>query len=240
MDKLIYTEQELPQRSDEWLEHRKGKIGSSDVATILGVMTKYQKPITLWKRKTGKLNPIKSNDRMNRGQDMEEEAREVVKQHYIKNEGYTTPEIEPYFAIHPDYDDIAVSFDGVDVNNKFITELKSPSFVTVFKSVFENGIQDYYYPQLQLQLAVANAHWGITKGYFCSYYPDGAYILNMLEFKETLETLAVIDIDYEPEYFKSMLKVIKKFNSFVEYEHWDAEEYQETLDQFKKETQEYA
>ena len=236
--KYIYTEEELPQRSEKWLELRKPRIGGSDVATILGLMSKYEKPVTLWKRKTGKLKPKSNNKWMTRGQEMEEAARYAVKLHYSEVEGIKNPEIVPYFAIHSKHEDIAVSFDGVDLKNKFITELKCPNFISVFKSVFQNGIQDYYYPQVQLQLAVANDHWGITKGYFCSYYPDGAYILNMLEFKEVLKYLAVIDIDYDPNYFQEMVKVIKKFNSFVEREYWDDEEYQETINIFTKNTSE--
>src|SRR6188768_82758 len=102
----IYTEEELPQRSEEWLKLRKAntegkpRVGGSDVATILGLMTKYEKPITLWKRKTGKLKQKTNNSWMSRGQEMEEEARNAVKQHYIEVEGIENPEIVPYFAIH--------------------------------------------------------------------------------------------------------------------------------------------
>jgi putative phage-type endonuclease len=123
----IYTEEELPQRSVEWLDLRKAsldgkpRVGGSDVATLLGLMTKYEKPVTLWKRKTGKLKPKTNNSWMSRGQEMEDEAREAVKQYYTEVEGIKNPEIIPYFAIHSKYQEIAVSFDGVDLTNKFIT-----------------------------------------------------------------------------------------------------------------------
>lgn len=234
--KLVYTEEELPQRSDEWLEMRKSTIGASETGAILGLLTKYEKPKTVWKRKTGRLKPKTNSAIMQRGADLEEDAKKAVILHLEKVEELNNPQVTPYFAKHPDYDFIAVSFDGVDVENKFITELKCPSFVTVFKSVFENGIQDYYYCQVQQQLAVSNAHWGIDKAYFCSYYPDGAYIYSPVDYIEYLKRLAVIDIDFDEKYWNAMLKVLTKFNDNVKYNKWDDEEYAEILETFKEES----
>lgn len=126
-----------------------------------------------------------------------------------------------------------VSFDGVDLDNGFIVEAKCPKFSQNFRKVFEDGIPDLYYPQVQLQLDVAHEVWGITKAYFGSYFPDGAYIANYTSFTEDFQTLALVDADYDPEYCNAMRKVIEKFMYNVKYETWDKEEYAEVLKTFK-------
>lgn len=230
--KLLYTEEELPQRSPEWHEIRKRTIGASETGVILGLLTKYERPITAWKRRTGRLKPKPENDAMARGEEMEAEAREAVKAYLEKEEGIKQPEVIPYFGLHPDYSFISASFDGVDINNKFVTELKCPKYVSVFKSVFENGIQDYYYCQVQQQLLIANYHWGIEKGYFCSYYPFGAYIFSPLEYKEYFKKIVVIDAELDWNYCNAMLTVLEKFNGNVQEDKWDQDEYQEVLKTF--------
>lgn len=232
--KLYYTEKELPQRSDKWLKVRDTCIGGSDVGCVLGLTDKYEKAQVLWKRKTKRLKPKSSNKAMTRGAEMEGEAAAAIIEHLKANEGIKRPKITPYFAKHPDYPFIGISFDGVDVKNKFITEIKCPSTAWMFRSVFTDGIQDYYYPQVQLQLFVANKIWGIDKAYFCSYYPDGAYILNMTNFMEYRKTLAVIDIDYDENYCMQMVSVIEKFWKFVKEDRWDQEDYLQTIGRFKK------
>lgn len=235
-EKLLYTEEELPQRGEKWLELRKSTIGASETGAILGLLTKYEKPITVWKRKTGKLKPKETNYAMLRGQRMEEEARNTIKRHLEDIEFVKNPQITPYFGLHSKHNYISASFDGVDLINGFITEIKCPGYVGNFKSVFEDGIQDYYYCQVQQQLLIAKDRWNIEKAYFCSYYPDGAYILSYDEFKEYLKTLAVIDIEYDEPYCNAMLKVLRKFQDNVTYDKWDADEYQEVLDTFYAET----
>lgn len=232
--KLFYTEKELPQRSENWLKERESCIGGSDLASVLGLMDKYTKPQTLWKRKTGKLAPKKSNAAMERGTSMEGEASKVIIKHLKEVEGIKNPKITPLFAKHPEYEWLGVSFDGVDIKNKFITEIKCPQNSWNFKSVFENGIQDYYYPQVQLQLAVAHAIWGIDKAYFCSYFPDGAYIYDNIDFIERFKQLAVIDVDYDPAYFEEVVKVAKLFWDSVETKAWDKKTYENALKEFKK------
>lgn len=236
-DKLVYTDTELRQGSDEWKDIRKTCIGGSDAATVLGVNSHFDSAHTFWRRKTGKMKPKKLNEAMIRGIEMEIMAREPILEHLREVEGIKNPVIEPIFARHPQFPYIGISFDGVDIKNKFITEIKSPKFSWNFKTVYENGIQDYYYPQVQLQLMVAKAHWGIEKAYFCSYFPDGAYILNTETYIEYLKKLAVIDIDYDPIYCEAMRKVLQKFWKFVEYDYWEDEEYQDAIRVFEKELQ---
>lgn len=230
--KLFYTEEELPQRQNLWLEMRKTCIGGSDIASILGISKKIDTPIRLWKRKTGRLAPKVVNEAMIRGAEMEEEAKSVIQKYLTKNEGIKNPKMDGYFAKHPDYDFLGVSYDGVDIENKFITELKCPNFSSVFKSVLLDGIQDYYYPQVQSQLFISNAIWDIDKAYYCSYYPNGTYVLDTRTYIEDFVDLAVLDVDYDAEFCDQMLAVAKVFWNNVQEDIWDKDEYAGVLKKF--------
>ena len=226
--KLFYTNEELPQRSEAWLEWRSTCVGGSDVGKVLGLLDKYEKPHTLWKRKLGMLEPIKQNAAMRRGAEMEDEAARIIRV-YLKEYGIDNAKIEPIVAKHPKYDYIGVSFDGVDED--FITEIKCPAHVNSFKSVLSKGIPNYYYAQVQLQLMVANAIWGIDKGYFCSYFPDGLYHTGE-GYEEEFHILKIIKIDHDPKYCAAMRKVVEKFWSNIQTETWDDEEYTAVLEEF--------
>jgi putative phage-type endonuclease len=232
--KLFYTEEELPQKSEKWLELRKTCIGGSDIASILGISSKIDTPVKLWKRKTGRLKPKVYNAAMQRGNELEDTARQEILGHLKVKEGIVNPKAEPFFAKHPEYNFVGVSFDGVDIENKFITEIKCPNYSWNFKSVLTDGIQDYYYPQVQLQLFIAKAIWGIDKAFFCSYFPDGAYILDQINYIERLERLAVLDIEYDEEFCHQMMEVAKTFWEFIELDFWDNEKYDKVLEKFKE------
>ena len=45
---------------EQWLENRKGGIGSSEVATIVG-LNPYETPYQLWLRKTGQIPAKEEN-----------------------------------------------------------------------------------------------------------------------------------------------------------------------------------
>jgi putative phage-type endonuclease len=60
-----------PSTREEWLEVRKGGIGSSEVGTIIGV-NKYETRIQLWRRKTGRDEPKEENFYMKAGHYLED------------------------------------------------------------------------------------------------------------------------------------------------------------------------
>lgn len=232
--KLIYTSDELQQRSEQWVELRNTKIGASDVATLLGV-NRYEKPITLYKRKIGRLKPKTVNAAMLRGVELEDAAVENLIQE-IKFDGIENPQPVPYVCIHPKYSDIAVSFDGVDIQNGYIIEVKCPATARNFIAVFENGIPEHYRPQVQLQLFMSNEHWGITKAYFGSYYPDGACVTDYERYKEYFRTINVVEEYYDPKYCQAMCNVVDKFVANVRAKEWNDEEYNKVLEEFKNAT----
>ena len=58
---------------EEWLEHRRGSIGGSDTAALLG-LDSYNSPYSLWCEKTGKIIPedISDKEAVRLGNDLEE------------------------------------------------------------------------------------------------------------------------------------------------------------------------
>ena len=56
---------------EEWLEKRKGSIGGSDAAAILG-LSQFATPYTVWADKTGRLPPGEDTEAARQGRDLEE------------------------------------------------------------------------------------------------------------------------------------------------------------------------
>lgn len=56
---------------DEWLRHRRKRIGGSDAAAILG-MNDYSSPYSVWADKLGKIPPKEDSEAMRLGRDLEE------------------------------------------------------------------------------------------------------------------------------------------------------------------------
>ena len=56
---------------DEWLERRRGSIGGSDAAAIVG-LSPWASPFSVWAEKTGRLPEASDNEAMRQGRDLED------------------------------------------------------------------------------------------------------------------------------------------------------------------------
>lgn len=139
-----------PENRDAWLESRNSGIGSSEVASILGVnpwMSSYQ----LWQIKTGKVKPVEDNTnlRLSVGHDLEARVAstfEAVNGYAVDSttEGdwvAYNPE-KPYLRVSPD----RIYSDGIEDG---ILEIK-----TTVKDIDVDNIPLNYFCQVQYQLAV--------------------------------------------------------------------------------------
>lgn len=230
MAKLIYTESELPQKSQIWKDERDKFIGGSDMSILTGDLPQiFDTQYDLFLRKTGQAPPKEMNASMQHGVNYEDEARRYI-ENYLKETYGIDAHFEPLVAIEPNGQDIMVSFDGIDIENKLFVEIKCQSEKNFVKTV-KTGMPSYYRAQVQSQACVANAHWGITKGFFCSYFPtpvdvttrttvDRKYIFNTFTTQ-----LACIPIEYDVEYCCYLKKLAKAFRDMIkagEYdEFWD-------------------
>lgn len=77
MDKSIIKRSIKDATHEEWLEMRKGSIGGSDAAPVLG-LSKYNSAYALWAEKTGKVTPEDISDRevVRLGNDLEQYVAE--------------------------------------------------------------------------------------------------------------------------------------------------------------------
>lgn len=155
----------LEQGSQEWLEWRKGGIGASEAGIICGSLPEAWDGLFAYtKRKTHGTEKFFSEEariRIKRGQDMEEEARQA----YAR---LTGNQVEAVCIIHPEHEYLRASLDGITSDLKTVVEIKC-SGKNVYDKVSIGKIPDYYYSQLQHQLAVVPC---AERSHFWMYNPE--------------------------------------------------------------------
>lgn len=151
------------QRSPEWYAWRKLGIGSSDSATVMG-LTPWKTPYQLWLELTGQMEfPREINDAMQRGIDLEDEAREWACHHL-------NLKFEPDVRVHPKYDFIRSSLDGITADSRSILEIKCPGPRVWHKICKTDTIPPYYVAQMQHQLLTEPR---AERVWFYAYVPFG-------------------------------------------------------------------
>ena len=132
---------------DEWLEHRKNRIGGSDAPAIIG-MSKYSSPYTVWADKLGKLPPKEDNEPMRLGRDLEE----YVAKRFTEATGKKVRK-ENNILINPDIPFAHANVDRMIVGEDAGFEAKTTSALNLKK--FKNGeYPENYYVQCVHYLAV--------------------------------------------------------------------------------------
>jgi len=146
----------MEQGTSHWLEWRKHAIGSSDVASILG-LSPWKTRRQLWLEKTGKVQveDISNQWQVQRGTQNEGRARAQV-------ELMLGQDFPPELSVHPKYDFMRVSLDGKSGNK--ILEIKIPS-QKVMDQVEKGEVPDYYMAQVQYQLMCVEGSEGAI--FFC-------------------------------------------------------------------------
>jgi putative phage-type endonuclease len=142
----------IQQRTTEWHQFRKGKIGSSDAATIMGT-NRFETPKELWERMKG-LRPSKQvTEAMQRGIDLEDDARRWTNKHLGRC-------FEPSMHEMDKYPHLIASLDGED---EAVLEIKvSDKAVALAR---DGKYFPSHYTQIQHQLMVT----GHSMAYLCCY-----------------------------------------------------------------------
>ncbi len=148
----------LVQGSSEWLAFRKNHIGASDASAIMGCSA-WKTRNQLWKEKLGLIQDQPVNFAMQRGIDLEPEARQKFSE-------LMNIDLQPLVAKRTDIPYIAASYDGVDKTRCFAVEIKCP-----LNSSINNDIPDHYIAQLQHQMFVLNLQYI----YYYSYHPEYSF-----------------------------------------------------------------
>jgi putative phage-type endonuclease len=154
----------LQQNTKEWLDYRKGKIGSSDAPSIMGVG--FKTPYQLWLEKLS-LSETPINKSMQRGHDLEEEARRAF-------ENITDLLVFPEVIESKEHNWMIASLDGITLKRDAIVEIKCAGQKD--HDIALNGqIPDKYFPQVQHQMAVSELDFC----YYFSYHPNKYALLKI-------------------------------------------------------------
>ena len=141
---------------DEWLNVRKGGIGSSDAGAAVG-LNPYQSPLELWLVKTGrdgglpKVDPNDETNPMYWGTLLEP----IVAAHYTKRSGNRVRRINAVLQ-HPDQDKawMLANIDREIVGAADVQILECKTAGEFGARLWRDGVPDYVVCQVQHQLAV--------------------------------------------------------------------------------------
>ncbi len=143
-----------PKSREEWLDIRKSGIGSSEVATIVG-LNPWETPYQLWRRKVGLDEPKQENAAMRNGHHLEDAVskmwndatgREIIKRSAI--DWIIRDNDRPYLQVSPD-------------RTYWLGESRSPEakgileIKTTRMKVDPEDLPRYWFTQVQYQLGVA-------------------------------------------------------------------------------------
>lgn len=168
-----------PKDHNEWLEYRKSGIGSSEVATILG-LNPWETPYQLWRRKVGLDEPKTETFAMKAGHYLEdavsqfwhdETGREIIKS--SAGDWLIRDEHRKFLQVSPDRT-YWLAGEKHNRDNKGILECK-----TTQMSVSSDDIPKTWFCQVQYQLGVAGLREG-SLAWLCSGrefgYKDLAFV----------------------------------------------------------------
>lgn len=148
-----------PKDRTEWLQYRKSGIGSSEVATIVG-LNPFETPLQLWRRKMGVDAPKEETFAMKAGHYLEdavaqfwhdETGRDIIKSSAI--DWIIRSDEKPYMQVSPDR---TYWLDGKHSNsNKGILECKTTQL-----AIDGDDLPKHWFCQVQYQLGVAEVEQG--------------------------------------------------------------------------------
>ena len=129
---------DLPQNSPEWLEFRRGGVGASDIAAIMG-HNPYKDAVDVYREKMGIEQEV--NAYMQRGKDNELGAR----LRFCEEHGLT---FVPLVVVDEEEPRFFASLDGYCEEKNWILEIKTPGKKTL--EMAKNGkMPPYYFYQIQ-------------------------------------------------------------------------------------------
>lgn len=149
-----------PKDREEWLEYRKSGIGSSEVATIVG-LNPFETPYQLWRRKVGLDAPKVETFAMKAGHYLEdavsqfwqdETGREVIKR--STGDWIIRSDAKPYMQVSPDRT-YWLAGEKKNSTNKGILECK-----TTQRQVDPDDLPKHWFCQVQYLLGVSELTQG--------------------------------------------------------------------------------
>lgn len=187
-----------PDSREQWLEVRRSGIGSSEVATIVG-LNPYETPYQLWRRKTG-IDPDKAENRaMHAGHLLEDAVarfwcdatgRSIIQR--SAGDWIIRDNERPYLQVSPDR--TYWLSESRCQSAKGILECK-----TTRKKIDANDIPLYWFTQVQYQLGVAGLQQGSLAWLTAANGFDFGYV----------------DLNLVDDYYRWLVEEVQRF--YVDY-----------------------
>lgn len=181
----------------EWLEQRKGRIGGSEAACIVG-MNPYQTNVELWEYKTGRriAEDISDKPFVKYGTNAEEYLRELFKLDYPQ---YNAHYVDNNMWLNEKYPFAHASLDGWledEKGRRGVLEIKTTNILqSMQREKWNHRIPDNYYIQVLHYLMVTEFDFAVLKAQL-KYDYDGDiflttkhYLIEREEVQEDIEFL---------------------------------------------------
>jgi putative phage-type endonuclease len=158
-------------------------IGASDAPVIMGD-SPFRTPKTLWSLKTGRMREEPAGPAARRGRELEHFARLIY-------ERQAETQMEPLCLVHPEFEWMRASLDGLSFDGSTLLEIKCPLNLRDRASAQEGRIPSLYNAQLQHQLEVSGAerahYWSFDErdGILIEIRPDREYVKRLVEAEAT-------------------------------------------------------
>lgn len=177
---------DLEQGSPIWHTYRQSHIMATSASIIMG-LNPFKTELELWEEMLGLKPPTKINPAMQRGMNLEPEARKLAS-------CLMGIEFQPNVFESGKYNWMAASLDGISECNQCLLEIKCPNEKT-HEMAINDLIPDYYLAQIQHQLAVTDAEIC----YYFSYRP------------ENIKKCAIVEVKKNYNFIEKMIEKEKQF-----------------------------
>jgi putative phage-type endonuclease len=203
---------------EQFLNSRRGKIGASDAAVIMGE-SPYSTPYKLWRLKLGVDEKAKMLPHMQAGLDIEDEARDWFYQ-------TTGIQVFPYQIQHPTIPYMIASLDGISLDKTTILEIKRPSLKDHEIAKNTGKPPKKYWIQIQHQLECTHLDFE----YYLSFYKDDPILLTVKRDHDYIKTL----LGREAEFFNCMTQIIEPDLIDADFEKRDDDDWNFTSCEVKE------
>lgn len=177
----------MEQRTKEWLEFRKHRIGASDAPVIMK-KSPWKTPYQLWQEKLSLAEDKPSNFAMDRGNELEPIAKKTLE------EKLGIP-LGQKIKLHNRRSWMMASLDAISFDESIVAEIKCPGNAD-HDAALSGHVPEKYYPQLQHQMEVCD----VEMVYYFSYHKEEHTLLKVYRDDQYIKQL----INEEEKFFECM------------------------------------
>lgn len=207
----------LKQRTPEWNEFRKDKIGASDAAAIMGE-SPWKTRTDLWEEKKG-IKEIKRTFAMTHGNITEEFAIDDFQRRMLV-------EVYPKVMQSDKYHWMIALLDGISDDGKTAVEVKCPLNLSSHAIAAAGEVPRHYWIQIQHQMEIT----GLDKMYYSSFFNDQSEIIEVERDNAYIKKL----IAAEEEFYVCLITNTRPELTECDYEVIASQDFFEVSEKYKE------